>query len=133
MSCSRGNAYYTMCLLHIIICTIYSIISSKKQEVQAALNYNKSMTKKNMSIYFLIILVDIIVLTSFVQFGFGSFDWPFFIIMMSYLVISSVLEIFITNAVVSINSDVCSARIRRSAAYKKLKKKKNGMIIKKYT
>ncbi len=78
------------------------------------------MVKKNMSIYFLIILIGIIILTSFVQFSFGSFDWPFFIIMMAYLVISSVLEYFITSAVVSINSEVCSARIRRNEAYKKI-------------
>ena len=78
------------------------------------------MVKKNMSIYFLIILVGIVILTSFVQFSFGSFDWPFFIIMMAYLVISSVLEYFITSALVSINSEVCSARIRRNEAYKKI-------------
>ena len=111
----------TLSLLCIVVPVPYvSINPSKKREVQVVLNYNKCMIKKNMSIYFLIILVGIIILTSFVQFSFGSFDWPFFIIMMVYLVISSVLELFITSAVVSINSEVCSARIRRNEAYKKI-------------
>lgn len=75
-----------------------------------------------MSIYFLIILVGIIVLTSFLQFVFGPFDWPFFVVMMLYTILSTVLEYFITNGFVSLNSEVCSARIRKNNAYTQMEK-----------
>lgn len=67
-------------------------------------------SKKIMPIYTLIILFGLIIFTSFFKFEFGNFDWPFFIIMICYGVFSSIVEIFVTNSIVSGQSKVISAR-----------------------
>lgn len=80
------------------------------------------MIKRDLCIYCLIVLFGIIIFLSFFQFNLGSFDWPFFAVMMVYLVISSVLEPYIVNAVISVNPAVCSARIRRNEVYTQIEK-----------
>lgn len=67
-------------------------------------------SNKVMPTYALIIILGLVIFTSFFKFEFGNFDWPFFIVMICYAIFSTITEIFITNSIVSGQASVISAR-----------------------
>ena len=69
------------------------------------------MEKKTNSTYLLILIIGFVFISSFFELKVGEFDWKYFLIVMLYIIVSTVCQYFIVEAFTNRDKTVISSRL----------------------